>query len=62
MGEDSRWRDRAAARFLLGRPYRPAKLAARLHCPWLVCVGEADNVASPPAANYCAHCGAKLAP
>ena len=50
MGEDSRWRDRAAARFLLRRPYRPAKLAARLACPWLVCVAEEDNVASPPAA------------
>jgi pimeloyl-ACP methyl ester carboxylesterase len=50
MGEDSRWRNRAAARVLLGRPYRPAKLAAGLHCPWLVCVGEDDNVATPSAA------------
>ena len=50
MGEDSRWRDRAAARVLLGRPYRPAKLAPGLHCPWLVCVGEEDNVATPGAA------------
>jgi uncharacterized protein len=50
MGEDSRWRNRAAARVLLGRPYRPAKLAAGLHCPWLVCVGEDDNVAPPAAA------------
>lgn len=47
MDEDSRWRDRAAARVLLARPYRPAQLAPHLHCPWLVCVGEADNVAAP---------------
>ena len=44
-GEDSRWRDRVSARWLLGRPYRPARHAATLHCPWLVCVGEADRVA-----------------
>jgi pimeloyl-ACP methyl ester carboxylesterase len=50
MGERSRWRNRAAARVLLGRPYRPAKLASGLECPWLVCVGEDDNVATPPAA------------
>ena len=47
IGEDSRWRNRASARWLLGRPYRPARLAATLHCPWLVCVGEADRVARP---------------
>jgi uncharacterized protein len=47
IGEDSRWRDRVSARWLLGRPYRPVRHAARLHCPWLVCVGEADNVAQP---------------
>ncbi len=46
-GEDSRWRDRASARWLLGRPFRPARHAATLHCPWLVCVGEADRVARP---------------
>ncbi|HET8863808.1 MAG TPA: alpha/beta fold hydrolase, partial [Solirubrobacterales bacterium] len=46
-GEDSRWRNRVSARWLLGRPYRPARHAARLHCPWLVCVGEADRVARP---------------
>ena len=47
IGEDSRWRNRVSARWLLGRPYRPARHAARLHCPWLVCVGEADRVAKP---------------
>lgn len=47
IGEDSRWRDRVSARWLLGRPYRPARHAATLHCPWLVCVGEADRVARP---------------
>jgi alpha-beta hydrolase superfamily lysophospholipase len=47
IGEDSRWRNRASSRWLLGRPYRPARHAAGLHCPWLVCVGEADRVARP---------------
>ena len=46
-GEDSRWRDRVSTRWLLGRPFRPGRLAAKLHCPWLVCVGEADRVARP---------------
>jgi uncharacterized protein len=50
MGEDSRWRNRAAARFLLVGPYRPAQFAAKLHCPWLVCVAEDDNIAAPAAA------------
>lgn len=47
IGEDSRWRNRVSSRWLLGAPYRPARLAAKLHCPWLVCVGEADRVAKP---------------
>lgn len=47
IGEDSRWRNRVSARWLLGRPYRPARLAANLRCPWLLCVGEADRVARP---------------
>jgi uncharacterized protein len=47
IGEESRWRNRVSSRWLLGRPYRPARLAAGLHCPWLVCVGEADRVARP---------------
>ena len=47
IGEDSRWRNRVSARWLLGRPYRPARFAADLHCPWLACVGEADRVAKP---------------
>lgn len=46
-GEDSRWRNRVSARWLLGRPYSPARHAAKLHCPWLVCVGESDRVAKP---------------
>jgi alpha-beta hydrolase superfamily lysophospholipase len=46
-GEDSRWRNRVSARWLLGRPFHPGRHAARLHCPWLVCVGEADRVARP---------------
>jgi alpha-beta hydrolase superfamily lysophospholipase len=47
IGEDSRWRNRVSSRWILGRPYRPARHAASLHCPWLVCVGEADRVAKP---------------
>ena len=47
MGEDSRWRNRVSSRWLVGRPYRPVRHAAGLHCPWLVCVGEADRVARP---------------
>jgi pimeloyl-ACP methyl ester carboxylesterase len=47
IGEDSRWRNRVSSRWLLGRPFRPARHAAELHCPWLVCVGEADRVARP---------------
>lgn len=47
IGEQSRWRDRVSARWLLGVPYRPARHASTLHCPWLVCVGEADRVAKP---------------
>ncbi|HEU4393350.1 MAG TPA: alpha/beta hydrolase [Solirubrobacterales bacterium] len=50
IGEDSRWRNRVSSRWLLGPPYRPARLAAKLHCPWLLCVGEADRVARPAAA------------
>jgi uncharacterized protein len=47
MGEDSRWRNRVSSRWLLGRPFRPVRHASRLHCPWLVCVGDADRVAKP---------------
>jgi pimeloyl-ACP methyl ester carboxylesterase len=47
IGEDSRWRNRVSSRWLLGRPFRPVRHAAKLHCPWLVCVGEADRVARP---------------
>jgi alpha-beta hydrolase superfamily lysophospholipase len=47
IGEDSRWHNRVSARWLLGRPFRPARHAAGLHCPWLLCVGEADRVARP---------------
>jgi alpha-beta hydrolase superfamily lysophospholipase len=49
-GEDSRWRDRVSTSWVLGRPFNPGRLAATLHCPWLVCVGEADQVARPRAA------------
>lgn len=47
IGEDSRWRNRVSSRWLLALPYRPIRHAAKLHCPWLVCIGEADRVAKP---------------
>jgi len=49
IGDNSRWRDRASARWLLTSPltFNHARHARRLHCPWLVCVGEADRVAAP---------------
>ncbi len=47
IGEDSRWRNRVSSRWLLGAPFRPARFAAKLHCPWLLCVGDADRVARP---------------
>jgi uncharacterized protein len=49
-GEDSRWRNRAAARTILTRPYRPARAATRVSCPVLFCVGDDDLVARPKAA------------
>jgi pimeloyl-ACP methyl ester carboxylesterase len=49
-GEDSRWRDRAAARTVLARPYRPARRAAKVACPVLFCVGDDDLVARPQVA------------
>jgi alpha-beta hydrolase superfamily lysophospholipase len=47
IGEDSRWRNRVSAAWLLGPPYRPIEHAASLHCPWLVCVAADDQVAKP---------------
>jgi len=56
IGEDSRWRNRVSSRWLLGAPYRPIRHASKLHCPWLVCVGEADRVAKPgPAIRAAKH-------
>ena len=49
-GENSRWRNRVSARWVLRAPFRTSQHAAGLHCPWLVCVGEADRVARPQAA------------
>jgi uncharacterized protein len=46
-GEDSRWRNRVSSRWIIASPYRTSQHAATLHCPWLVCVGEADQVAHP---------------
>jgi pimeloyl-ACP methyl ester carboxylesterase len=50
IGEDSRWRNRVSSRWLLGPPFNPGRYAKSLHCPWLVCVGAADQVARPAAA------------
>jgi pimeloyl-ACP methyl ester carboxylesterase len=46
IGEDSRWRNRASAGWLLN-DYSTIRHAETMHCPWLVCVGEDDNVALP---------------
>jgi alpha-beta hydrolase superfamily lysophospholipase len=46
IGEHSRWRNRASAGWLLD-DYSPTRHADTLHCPWLVCVAEEDNVAQP---------------
>lgn len=47
IGEDSRWRNRVSAAWLLGPAYSPIQHAASLHCPWLVCVAADDQVAKP---------------
>jgi len=47
IGEESRWRNRVSAAWLLGPPYSPIQHAASLHCPWLVCVAADDQVAKP---------------
>jgi pimeloyl-ACP methyl ester carboxylesterase len=47
IGEESRWRNRVSAAWLLGPPYSPIQRAASLHCPWLVCVAADDQVAKP---------------
>jgi dienelactone hydrolase len=47
IGEDSRWRNRVSAAWLLGPPFSPIVHAATLHCPWLVCVAGDDQVAKP---------------
>jgi len=47
LGEESRWRNRVSAAWLLGPPYRPIQHATSLHCPWLVCVAADDQVAKP---------------
>jgi dienelactone hydrolase len=47
IGEESRWRNRVSAAWLLGPPYSPIRHAPSLHCPWLVCVAADDQVAKP---------------
>ena len=47
IGEESRWRNRVSATWLLGPPYSPIQHAASLHCPWLVCIAAEDQVAKP---------------
>jgi len=55
IGENSRWRNRVSARWILTSPYRTSHHATTLHCPWLVCVGAADQVARPSLAIEAAH-------
>ena len=47
IGDESRWRNRCSAAWLLGPPYSPIQHAASLHCAWLVCVAANDQVAKP---------------
>jgi uncharacterized protein len=47
IGEESRWRNRVSAAWLMESPYCTSQHAATLHCPWLVCVAADDQVASP---------------
>jgi pimeloyl-ACP methyl ester carboxylesterase len=47
IGEESRWRNRVSASWLLGPPFSPIRHAVTLHCPWLVCVAADDQVAKP---------------
>ena len=58
IGERSRWRNRSSARWIITSGFRTSKHAAGLHCPWLVCVGEDDQVANPARAGA----AARLAP
>jgi uncharacterized protein len=58
IGEDSRWRNRASAGWLL-TGYSPIRHAETLHCPWLVCVAEGDNVALPGPAIAAGRCAPK---
>jgi dienelactone hydrolase len=47
IGEQSRWRNRCSAEWLLKSPYSVIRYADTLHCPWLVCVAANDQVAKP---------------
>jgi alpha-beta hydrolase superfamily lysophospholipase len=47
IGEESRWRNRCSAAWLLKSPYSVSHHAGTLHCPWLVCIAANDLVAKP---------------
>jgi uncharacterized protein len=47
IGDESKWRNRVSAAWLLGPPYSPIQHAVSLHCPWLVCIAADDQVAKP---------------
>jgi uncharacterized protein len=47
IGDESLWRNRVSAAWLLESPYHVAHHADNLHCPWLVCVAGNDQVATP---------------
>jgi alpha-beta hydrolase superfamily lysophospholipase len=47
IGEESHWRNRCSAAWLLESPFDVSHHAATLHCPWLVCVAASDQVAKP---------------
>jgi uncharacterized protein len=47
IGEDSRWRNRCSAAWLVKSPFSVIHRAPTLHCPWLLCIAADDQVAKP---------------
>lgn len=51
----STWRNEVCARIALTLGlYRPGRLAGRIRCPILYCIGESDNLTLPPLAHAAA--------
>ncbi len=50
-GDDSLWRNEFLPLSFLKVPYRPVRVAHRVHCPLLVCLGQQDHMAPRRAAE-----------